>query len=239
MIQTGLPYKIEEMEDIKNNGAIVDLSKLDFIGIPENKRLKTALIYLRNTGFNVDLDFSHLSKEEKYELLLLYLTQDIDCNNRILAESWSKIFNYATGLNTMAQCIISDEDIPEFIETNYDTIGNALRLLLSLPIYLIKKYKLSENEDTIDISSFEEIKDKPIGINLSHIIGVEGISLIYSHEYDIQPANYTEIFTSDNYILLDALMKSTFGFTFLCLMTEDSEKLKKLFNEIDIFNRMI
>ena len=56
MIQTGLPYTPELMKDISEQGAIVDMSSINFPEGVENST-RTVFIYLRNTGFkNIVLD---------------------------------------------------------------------------------------------------------------------------------------------------------------------------------------
>lgn len=66
MIHTHLPYNIEDFDNIEKNGAIVDVSNPQFDGISENEKNKTVLIYLRNTGFDVTLDFSNTSMNDKF-----------------------------------------------------------------------------------------------------------------------------------------------------------------------------
>jgi hypothetical protein len=80
MINTGLPYKLEEITEISETGAAVDMSDVNFPGIDDDKQIATALIFLRNTGFkNVSLDFSKCDYETKCKYLTEYLTSEILC----------------------------------------------------------------------------------------------------------------------------------------------------------------
>lgn len=234
MIKTGLPYDINMMEDIRNNGAIVDMNDLQFPSISDDRKIKTALVYLRNTGFNVELDFTNVSKEDKFEYLRQYLTSSIECKSLILAQSWSKIFNYTTGLNMEIPCILTDDEVKEFVENQLDMIGNALRLLISLPIYLIKRYKLDDDK-TLDISEFEEITNKPIDANLINILKQPDINVLFTHDYDLEPANYTNIFTMDNNQLFNQLLDTDFGILFLCLTSDSQDKIKELISTLSVF----
>ena len=58
-IYTGLPYDFSQMTLIAENGAIIDLSNINYPGITQEENIRTTYIYLRNTGYeNIDLDFS-------------------------------------------------------------------------------------------------------------------------------------------------------------------------------------
>ena len=78
MLRTKIPYQIERIEEIRECGAVVDVSNPIFPGIEQDKQLRTTLVFLRNTGFDVELDFSGCSYEEKRDYLLLYLKDKID-----------------------------------------------------------------------------------------------------------------------------------------------------------------
>ena len=66
------------MDDIEKNGAVVDLSKIDFPSIEKEKQSKTALIFLRNTGFdNIRLDMSKCTEVQKFDILDEYMTSGI------------------------------------------------------------------------------------------------------------------------------------------------------------------
>ena len=46
------------MNEIKEKGAIVDMSNINYPGINSEDNVRISYIYLRNTNFDVDLDFS-------------------------------------------------------------------------------------------------------------------------------------------------------------------------------------
>ena len=232
-----LPYPSDKLEYIQKNGATVDMSALNFPGIPKEKQIRVALVYLRNTDFNnIILDFSGCSYEEKSKYLLLYLTDNIECKNVLLAQSWSKILNYCTGLNTEVPCILSDVEIETFINENLQVLKEALELLISLPVFLIKRYKNKENK-TLNLDSLEKTSEKPIGVNLIHLLNIPGISLIYTKEYELSPKNYTEIFTIDNEALFNKLLETDFGILFLCLTTSKVDEIKELINNLSAFEK--
>lgn len=107
MIKTSLPYKIEEMELIQNNGAIVDMSNLNFVGSGKASE-KTSLVFLKNTGFNVTLDFSGCSYEDKAEYLKLYLTEDLSVCNHEFSSTWVKILNSCLGIGIEKYSLFTD-----------------------------------------------------------------------------------------------------------------------------------
>ena len=62
-IRTGVPYKPEEMARIYEEGAIVDLSRVNFPTCKTTEENMHALfVYLRNTGYDVTFDFTESTK---------------------------------------------------------------------------------------------------------------------------------------------------------------------------------
>ena len=95
----------------------------------------------------------------------------------LLASSVVKIINAMVGTWTTASCILDEDEIYEYIESRLEMLGKVLRMIISLPVYLIKRFKVNDKGDTFDMSAFEDIDEVPIGINLKHIIKNDGINL--------------------------------------------------------------
>ena len=150
MIECGIPYNPQDMVEIKEKGCIIDMNNINFPGISEENKVKTAFIYLRNTGFDkVMLDFSKASKEFKFNFIDMYIQGNVESKDMLLAASVVKIINYMVGYNTTASCILSNEEIQEYIESRLEMLGKVLRMIISLPVYLIKRFKINDNGDTL------------------------------------------------------------------------------------------
>lgn len=236
MIECGIPYNPQDMVEIKEKGCIIDMNNINFPGITEENKVKTAFIYLRNTGFDkVMLDFSKTSKDFKFNFIDMYIQGNIESKDMLLASSVIKIINYMVGINTTASCILSEEEIQEYIESRLEMLGKVLRMIISLPVYLIKRFKINDKGDTFDMSGFESIDEVPIGVNLKHIIQHDGIRFIFQNEYVFGPANYTKVFTLENNELFELLQRTPFGLAMMIVTEEDPDKVLEIINNAKLF----
>jgi len=160
MIRTTLPYKFEDMVEIGDNGAIVDMSVLNFDNIVKEKQVKAAYIFLRNTSFkNIRLDFSNCDYEMKCQYLMTYIHSDIFVKNSELAEELSNIMldyhNIAD--ETRHDGIFTEEERARFISDNLETWSHISSVLISIMAYLvirlIRYSKLDENIASFFIAS--------------------------------------------------------------------------------------
>jgi hypothetical protein len=183
------------MVEIGDNGAIVDMSVLNFDNIVKEKQVKAAYIFLRNTSFkNIRLDFSNCDYEMKCQYLMTYIHSDIFVKNSELAEELSNIMldyhNIAD--ETRHDGIFTEEERARFISDNLETWSHISSVLISIMAYLvirlIRYSKLDEN-----IASFE-IKDTYISANIFNILQFSEVFRILAQI----TSNNTPIYFYDN-----------------------------------------
>lgn len=233
--RTGLPYDMNVMEEIKENGAIVDMSDIKFPGIPADKVQRTTFIFFRNTGFDVKLDFSNCSFEEKEQFLIAYLLERIDVKQTEFATSYVKILNRAVGNDIDVECIMTNEEIDRFIENYKDDISDFLQFAVSLPLFAM--YYFSLNNQAYDMSEFEHTDDDKFSDNFYHIISTDGFIALFDHDITLPPLFYDKLFTFENHKLLEAIQNLPFFAILhgLCTTsTEDWEAMLKTSNELNI-----
>lgn len=201
MLTTGLPYDLEKMDEIKENGAIVDMNSYKFDAIPDDEQLRTVFIFLRNTGFNVKLDFSNCDYASKRQYLLEYLYTKMDCK---YTEFSHECVNIMYAINLMdpphKDAIFTDEERIKFINEDKDVVDNLYDLVISTILFLVSKSKCFD----IDMEHFEE-KTTKIKINLVNIMKDDMIGPIVTFS-DREPSFYKDIFNDDNYDLFVAVV---------------------------------
>ncbi|WP_312339106.1 hypothetical protein [Anaerospora hongkongensis] len=233
MIKTSLPYKIEEMELIQTNGAVVDMSDLNFISIIAELQKKTSLVFLKNTGFSVTLDFSNCSYEDKAEYLMLYLTEDLSVSNKEFSSTWVKILNSCLGISTDKYSILSDEEIKRFKDENLDFLTEVYQLIISLPLYAMYRFFL--NDEVYDMSEFKKADKNPIKCNLYKLIEHDEFLFLYGIPVNIEPLFYTQIFTVENNELFTVIQRLPFMDVLYGLSATSKEEWQSLAQEVESF----
>ena len=196
MIKTGLPYNMGDMDEIKNHGAIVDMSDIQFPNITADKKQRTTFIFLRNTGFDVSLDFSNCSFEDKEAFLIRYLSESIEVKQEEFPLSYIKILNRISGNDIEIPCILNDDEIVKFIENNNDLLINIFRLVKSLPLFAMHCFTL--NGTAYDMDEFEKTDDVPFNDNIYNIISNQLVLTLFDNDLDIPPVFYNKLFTFEN-----------------------------------------
>lgn len=213
MIHTGLPYNIKDMEDIAENGAIVDMSVVKFPGIETiEENILTTFIFLRNTGFSVTLDYSKCSYEMKEQYLISYLRTDINNDQKELTTTWLAICSSYIDAEPIFDSILTDSECKKFISNHKKFVHDVTRYVKSIPVFAL--YMMSLNNDKIDISDIEVIKKMPAGKNIDNLFFADKVGILAAHEDNIQPAFYEDSFYEKNYELTDKL-SSSYLFTIL------------------------
>lgn len=238
MIKTGLPYKFEEMQQIQNEGAVVDMSNIEYPSIKKEDNVKTTYIYLRNTGFsNIDLDFSNTSYDFKKEFMEYYIKGlNRDCEIKELSDTLLHLFlTYCNVIHETVGIFTAEED-EIFIKENKQTFQSMLELAMSLPILLFTRL---ECEDfSLSFDDIEETDETSSERLLLMIIRHKEFNLLFSNEYDIKPKMYKNLFVMDNEELFNATLSFTpFGALLYGIANEDewkvfSESLKQVTNEL-------
>ena len=206
MLRTKIPYQVERIEEIRERGAVVDVSNPIFPGIEQDKQLRTTLVFLRNTGFDVELDFSGCSYEEKRDYLLLYVKDKIDVKYKEFSDTWVSIIMEAIGLENDRPSILNDDEMARFIEENMGYISRVINFIYSLTLYAMDRYSL--NSQAYDMKSFKTTDYEDIGFNICYVLEAPEIIMVYS--IDDEPLFYTKLFTIENNKLFDAVQKLPF-----------------------------
>lgn len=206
MLKTRIPYDIEKIEEIRDRGAIVDVSSPDFPGIEKEKQLRTTLVFLRNTGFDVELNFSSCTYEEKRDYLLLYLQEKIEIKNKEFSDTWVNILMEYIGIECNRPCFLNREELSTFVSENREYISHVVNFIYSLGLYAMKRYSLEDK--AYDFNDFETSDLDDISNNICEIIKAPEIIMIYS--IDSSPVFYNKAFTIDNNKLFDAIQHLPF-----------------------------
>jgi hypothetical protein len=233
MKRTALPYNIAEMEEIQRDGAIVDMSDLNFVGIPAQRQKRTSFVFLKNTGFKVELDFSGCSYKDKAEFLKLYLTEEICVKNKAFSSTWVKILNFALGHRVDMESIMCDEEIETFMEINKEFLIEIFQLIISLPLYAMFRFIL--NDAAYDLAEFKKTDKSIIKCNIYNLFDYEEFMLLYAIG-DIEPLFYTELFTLNNNDLFDAIQKLPFMDVLYGLSTTPPDEWKGMLQEVERFD---
>lgn len=208
MLKTGLPYDIDDLEEISNNGAIVNLDNINFNGIDKDQLIKTIYIYLRNTGFdNITLNFANTEYSFKEEFLKYYLMGNIEYEIQECNETWMKILGLYYNMDFPINSILTKDEIYIFIKNNEDYIHEITQFLCSLPIFPISKLNL-ENDEKLDLNmeKCDELICNNSVIGIIKNIFFMDLFLVMDFK---EPVYYTKIFTEENNDLFEAILKYT------------------------------
>lgn len=234
MITTGLPYDFNMMEDIATNGAIVDMSLINFPTVLAEDQKRTAFIFLRNTGFDVKLDFSKCSYEDKEEFLKLYVLEDIECNNKEFSNTWIKILlsNIIEEYELENKSFLNKEELSNFIKRNIVLVDLLTTIIYSTPVFLLKK--LASKDDII--FDIEEDSNETIKNNLMFILQNKECNDIFINidKQKYQQKDFINIFTENNYKLFESINTLDIAILLFGAVTTDLEEwhlfVKELFN---------
>lgn len=222
-IKTGLPYKEEDLSFIQNNGAIVEMNSINFPSIDVENQIETSLIYLRNTGFQVNYDFSKCSFERKSKFLIQYFTLQYELNIPELISTWLCILNYINNSKiTTKISILSQNEIIKFIKLNQGLILNIFQVILSLPVYLALRLKQSPFQNDI-----KENDTFYLNNNIILLFQFQEFLYLYQNKLSLELKNFTKIFTMENNQLFTAInQKLPFGYLLYGLVQVPIQKFQ-------------
>lgn len=206
MIQTGLPYAFDQMEEIAKNGAVVDMSDLAFPGIKGlEASVRTAFIFLRNTGFPVMADYSKCSYDMKEAYLVGYLEDGIESQQDKLASTWlAACFKYLE-IDQPQESILEEEELLRFCSEHMELLKEVVRYTKSVPLFLMAISSLNGSAFTLD--GVEHISGKPM-TNAENVFFADELGLVAAHEDDMTPAYYDDAFTEKNHKFVERLCQS-------------------------------
>ena len=199
-IMTGLPYDMSLMNDIRDNGAIVNMNDLHFPNV--DNQINVAMIFLRNTDFNVELDFSQCSYEMKSQYLLSYLTDAVEYKIDSLIQSWLASVCVSLGIVLKDKGIFNEDELLKFTKDNIELVGQLLQFLISLPVYAVVRFK------------YENIK-----------FNCKDIPTVF------EPMNYIHYFTDNNNKLFAALQEHPYLAMLVAMVEKDPSEWSKFLND--------
>jgi len=232
MIKTGLPYSAENMSDIYDNGAEVDMSNLHFPPEVDTKDIiRTCYIYLRNTNFNnTKLDFSNCSKEFKFKFLYNYLFGDIVLEKQQLLDDWIYLLFLAVGLLQKGDYDLTEEEAREFIQQYQEDVKETLIFLSSTLIFIL--YKLDNN--IVATKDIEPTDYEKFNANIYNLIKHK----LFQHlilMVETSPKFYTKYFKQENNDLFDACSMTDYYNLVNTLFSQTKESFSKILDQIKIF----
>lgn len=240
MIQTGLPYIPELMKDISEQGAIVDMSSINFPEGVENST-RTVFIYLRNTGFkNIVLDFTKCSYEQKQSYLVEYINTDIINEIPILTYTWKQILLCRDTNVQVYQSILNDEETKDFVGSFGSLINDLISFYLSTPLFILSRIKGDNDKALLNMEGIEITDYKPGNENLYYLIEPEfmnALSLTYKDNIPVK--FYSQYFKIDNNALFDKLTQTDFYALINTMATCKPEEFKEILDEMEKFNEQV
>lgn len=232
-IKTGLPYNMVDMDNIRLNGAIVDMNNIQFPNIDDDMMIKVTFIFLRNTDYPVEYDFSKCSFETKSKYMLSYITDAVEYRFDELIQSWLAVLCFSLGIILEDKGIFTEDELKNFVENNLDIIKELINLYISLPVYALLRYEF--NGEKIDISDIPINDCKIFNDNIIHLMYNPAMNIVLESETIFEQMNYINYFTETNDKLFSALQEYPY-MAMLVSMTdknpEEWDKFLKDYNDI-------
>lgn len=193
-----LPLDIQSMKAINNEQDSIDMADLHFKG-DTIKQKRSAFLFIRNTNLSATLDFSNCSYEDKEEYLMMFMGGDIEVKCGILASTWMEILmhNHSDDVPIILPCILSRDEIGQFIRSNKDFIGEIMNFIYSLPVYAIQVYWYMSKDNTGAFDTSEFPKSDYDGIcagNFCQLIQFDDFMMIITPPGDFVPTYYSKYF---------------------------------------------
>lgn len=202
-ILTNLPYDFNIMNEIKEKGAIVDMSNINYPGINSEDNIRISYIYLRNTNFDVDLDFSKCEYSFKEAFIKFYLEGDIIYNIKEINSTLIKILGIHAHEYFEIKSILDDNEIKTFIENNQPFLTKVSTFIYSLPLYPISR--LDFEDTTLDLKDVKHEKGIAINNNICNLIKENLFIELFNDEIQTEAIFYDDIFTENNNELFETL----------------------------------
>lgn len=209
MIHTGLPYDMDILGNIDNEGAVVDMSNLNYPGIQKEDNVRVSYIYLRNTAFNnVTLDFNQTSYEFKRDFLLFYINGDIFYEIESCTNTWIKILGLYNQQDFPIDTIFTQDELCQFIKENLTEITKLNNIIASLPVYLFLRLNI-EDPENFNFNDIETDDTTTCNDNIIFIIKNQFFNFLYESLNADTPKIYSNLFTETNNLLFETIMQYT------------------------------
>lgn len=232
----GLPYDTSLMNEIKENGAIIDMSNINYPSIPSSDNVRISYIYLRNTDFNVDLNFDNCDYQFKEDFVYFYMFGDITYDIKEMNDTWMQIMimynNQYTDILTNRSILTKDE-ITKFIEKYKDKIDLINKFLFSLALFPI--YRL--NNVDLPKDDVQVLDEKPFTENVYGLIKHELFNPFLTLDGIDKPIYFKQYFTENNNQLFELIAKYTpYAALLHGLFNSSSEDWSNFVNNLEVAN---
>lgn len=228
-IVTGLPYDFSNMDLIRNEGAIVNMNSIAFPNVPEDGQVNVSFIFLRNTDYPVTYDFSQCSYELKSKYLIEYLTSAVEYKIDDLIQTWSAILCSSIGILLEDTGILTVDELQLFTKENIELIGQLLHLIISMPVYIVSRFKY--NDCSINIDDIPVNDSKIFNDNINYILLHPAINILLEDDTVFEPENYIQYFTNTNDKLFSALQGHPYMAMLIAMVEKSPEEWKDFFND--------
>lgn len=232
MIWSGLPYSQEDIERAYNEGAEIDMSKINF---PSCKTLeenyKAAFIYLRNSDYNVKFNFTNMDYNQKVVLLKEYMNTGIKYDIPILDSTLLQILFACAGYNKQLDSILNELELITFVADQFEFCFNIWQLVASLPMFAISRLQLGD-DPVVDFSNVEKTNFTMNTITLTNMMRIPEFDDLYALADQVPHKFYTNIFTMDNNELFEAMTKLSFMVALYGMMDTTPEEYKEFLSSI-------
>lgn len=134
----------------------------------------TAFIYLSNLEIKFKVNFDGLSKQQKFDILNEYLKFDAILNCENLEKLALKAFNRFKGIDIQddnRDCVLSDEELDEFIEQNKDLLTRYDEVFSSLFFFILYSFYNEKERDELKANCSKIVTDsRYVGINFVNLL---------------------------------------------------------------------
>ena len=225
-----LPLPLEKIEEIKENGAIIDMNDLHFPNTED--QVKTAFVYLRNIGIaeKLDLLFNTCSYEQKIEFLKKYITVPYNVKNKEFVYTWIDILICGghNGFLTEDELVRAREDLKDIGYKIYE-------FAYSLPLYAMYRFAMNDesNDELFRIQDFEKDDYDKFGANISNLVYHTDFILLVDNMGTYNPKFFTKYFTKENNDLFEAMAATPILATLNALATSEDNICKQILETED------
>lgn len=227
-------YGLPVNSQLLKNDVVFDMSKLNF-PVDNNKQIRSALLYLRNTGFKPSkFDFTSCSYSSKSEFLILLMRNNrLNVDIKPLVTTWIKILSVGV-IDIQLESILSEYELLMFIDTNKNLVDELRKLLVSIPLCAMCIYNSSGtnniNMNDFKINNFNDFNPYTI-INL---LEYDECTTIVRLINDIIPEYYKFYFDPNNECMHGFINLIINKFPYLSLlniiMSDDNSIVEKFIN---------
>ena len=180
MIKTGLPYDFETMQQIMQEGAIVDVTNISYPSIPKEDNVKTSLIYLRNTNFdNVHLDFQKADYNLKSEFLNCYFSGgSFPCKLKELSDTILHAIFKILNIDNKLETILTEQEETLYINSHKEQLNELNEIIELINQNIEKVNNIEYGSDYYYINhTFKEKEKKNFEIKQKEDIELNQIGL--------------------------------------------------------------